>query len=167
MAMFMKLGPVQAGDVDSESAAAGEVLTADGAGGAAWAAGGGASGLLWDTFSYTLGPKAGGGEEPYYRSLSFTLKLGGVAIADDTLIQFTFTDALITPLAWATGNTIGMSDSYVVGQSSDGDNYAIGMTPYIAASAPVVRQVYGPEFTFYLVIWKPTGGIEKIEIDLT
>lgn len=38
MAQFFKVGPAQAGDIDSESASAGQVLTADGSGAAMWAA---------------------------------------------------------------------------------------------------------------------------------
>ena len=38
MAMALMLGPINAAAIDSGAAAAGEVLTADGAGGAAWQA---------------------------------------------------------------------------------------------------------------------------------
>ena len=38
MAMALMLGPINAAAIDSGAAAAGEVLTADGAGGAAWRA---------------------------------------------------------------------------------------------------------------------------------
>ena len=143
----------------------GQIMTADAEGKAGWEDAGG-GGLLWDTLDYSVGARTGGGEVPYQRQVTVTLKNGEVAISEDTVLTFTFMNNEGVFLGWSKSNVIGIGGTYPVGEQSE-PAYAIGLYYYVHTNAPVALDVFGPEMVLYLIIFKPTGGIERITIDLT
>lgn len=83
MAQFLALIPMTAGNFDSESATDGQVLTADGSGGAAWEDGGGGGGasFAFDGATITVGSYAT--DDGYYYPVTIELTLDDTPITQN------------------------------------------------------------------------------------
>lgn len=139
MAMFMKLGPVQAGDIDSEAATDGQVLTADGAGAAAWEDAGGGS-VAFDGAAFALA------EWSDYENVDFTITptLNGIPITSRVYIHV---------FVWNVGSHCPAS----VTLSVDGDEFRNG------SGNPLYAYVnYASPPTFHLKVESALAAFEFV-----
>lgn len=152
MAMFMKLGPVQAQDIDSEAATDGQVLTADGAGKAAWEdAGGGGASFAFDGATIVLGDLKGIGYPA-----TVTLTLGGAPITGKAAYFAFFTGSPVPYPAMFMTTT----DNSARGMQANADGDCTGfLVLYDSGGTPEIALISLGEPEAWFNILLPTGGL--------
>lgn len=162
MAQFFGLIPLNADNFESGEATEGQVLSADGLGGAGWetpSGGGGSSGFLFDgaTFTYR---NAGEGYYGYY----LTLTLNGVPITQNAFVNLYVQNVeFSSPAEWQNyqvEGSYGLTLFGVAGQPNDVNWLYAGDYQYAGERRLRVEHVtlnmYG---TYRFVVITPSGAV--------
>lgn len=158
MAMFMKVGPVQAADIDSESASDGQVLTADGAGGAEWRDAAAGGGVAFDGATIDVQGETGDW------GVTVTLTLNGAPISGNAVYMAYFSGGAMR-YTMATfyddaleGFPAGIRELYATDELG-GLVQSAYLVPYDATDVPTYRVLSLGDLQAYLNVILPTGRV--------